>query len=158
MLWVAYATPDDGQKTCLKHVEFYSKNKFEKLVHLVGFIIRILWKDLIFCWVVVIRQVCSESCSHLHLIQNKWKKARKVQNSYELCYKVSGNYESKKAVYWWHICVCACVCVWHAVLSVSYFLFLNWPVLSSLLRLNVQFLFHVHYFRMKSFNRLFSFQ
>ena len=25
----------------LKHVEFYSKNKFEKLVHLVGFIIRI---------------------------------------------------------------------------------------------------------------------
>ena len=27
--------------TCLKHVEFYSKNKFEKLVHVVGFIIRI---------------------------------------------------------------------------------------------------------------------
>jgi len=24
----------------LKHVEFYSKNKFEKLVHLVGFIVR----------------------------------------------------------------------------------------------------------------------
>jgi len=34
-------TPDDGQSNCLKHVEFYSKNKFEKLVHLVGFIIRI---------------------------------------------------------------------------------------------------------------------
>ena len=33
-------TPDDGQRNCLKHVEFYSKNKFEKLVHLVGFIIR----------------------------------------------------------------------------------------------------------------------
>jgi len=32
-------TPEDGQKTCPKHVEFYSKNKFEKLVHLVGFII-----------------------------------------------------------------------------------------------------------------------
>ena len=28
-------------RNCLKHVEFYSKNKFEKLVHLVGFIIRI---------------------------------------------------------------------------------------------------------------------
>jgi len=27
-------------KTCPKHMEFYSKNKFEKLVHLVGFIIR----------------------------------------------------------------------------------------------------------------------
>jgi len=30
-----------GQRNCLKHVEFYSKNKFEKLVHLGGFIIRI---------------------------------------------------------------------------------------------------------------------
>ena len=34
-------TSDDGQKTSPKHVEFYSKNKFEKMVHLVGFIIRI---------------------------------------------------------------------------------------------------------------------
>ena len=32
---------DDGQRNCPKHVEFYSKNKLEKLVHLVGFIIRI---------------------------------------------------------------------------------------------------------------------
>jgi len=32
-------TPDDGQRNCPKHVEFHSKNKFEKLVHLVGFII-----------------------------------------------------------------------------------------------------------------------
>jgi len=31
-------TPDDGQSNCPKHVEFYSKNKFEKLVYLVGFI------------------------------------------------------------------------------------------------------------------------
>jgi len=31
-------TPDDGQRNCPKHVEFYSKNKFEKSVHLVGFI------------------------------------------------------------------------------------------------------------------------
>jgi len=23
-------TPDDGQRNCPKHVEFYSKNKFEK--------------------------------------------------------------------------------------------------------------------------------
>jgi hypothetical protein len=41
LLCVQYYTPDDGQKTCPKHVEFYSKNKFEELVHLVGFIIRI---------------------------------------------------------------------------------------------------------------------
>jgi len=26
---------DDGQRNCSKHVEFHSKNKFEKLVHLV---------------------------------------------------------------------------------------------------------------------------
>jgi len=35
-------TPDDGQRNCPKHVEFYSKYKFEKLVNLVGFIIRII--------------------------------------------------------------------------------------------------------------------
>jgi hypothetical protein len=29
------------RETCPKYVEFYSKNKYEKLVHLVGFIIRI---------------------------------------------------------------------------------------------------------------------
>ena len=34
-------TPDDAQRNCPKHVEFHSKNNFEKLVHLVGFIIRI---------------------------------------------------------------------------------------------------------------------
>ena len=33
-------TPVDGQRNCPKNVVF-SKNKFEKLVHLVGFIIRI---------------------------------------------------------------------------------------------------------------------
>jgi hypothetical protein len=41
LLRVQYSTPDDGQRNCPKHVEFYSKNKFEKLVHLVGFIRRI---------------------------------------------------------------------------------------------------------------------
>jgi len=38
-------TADDGQRNCPKHVEFYSKNKFEKLVHLVdrlcGLVVRI---------------------------------------------------------------------------------------------------------------------
>ena len=34
-------TPDDGQRNCPKHVEFYSKNKFEKLLSPVGFIVRI---------------------------------------------------------------------------------------------------------------------
>ena len=31
LLCVQWKTPDDGQRNCLKHVEFYSKNKFEKL-------------------------------------------------------------------------------------------------------------------------------
>ena len=41
LLCVQCKTPDDGQRNCPKHIEFYSKNKFEKLVHLFGFIIRI---------------------------------------------------------------------------------------------------------------------
>jgi hypothetical protein len=35
---VQWKTPDDGQRNCPKHADFYSKNKFEKLVHPVGFI------------------------------------------------------------------------------------------------------------------------
>ena len=38
-----WKTPDDWQRNCPKHVEFHSKNKSEKLVHLVGFIIRNSW-------------------------------------------------------------------------------------------------------------------
>ena len=41
LLYVKWKTPGDGQRNCPKRVEFYSKNKFEKLVRLVGFIIRI---------------------------------------------------------------------------------------------------------------------
>jgi len=39
LLYVQWKNPDDGQRNCPKHVEFYSKNKFEELVHLVGFIL-----------------------------------------------------------------------------------------------------------------------
>ena len=41
LLCVQWKTPSDVQRNCPKRVDFYSKNKFEKLVHLVGFIIRI---------------------------------------------------------------------------------------------------------------------
>ena len=41
LLCVQWKTPDDGQRNRPKYVEFYSKNKFEKLLHLVGFVIRI---------------------------------------------------------------------------------------------------------------------
>jgi hypothetical protein len=40
LLCVQCWTPDDWQGNSPKHVEFYSKSKFEKFVHLVGFIIR----------------------------------------------------------------------------------------------------------------------
>jgi len=40
LLCVQGKTPDDGQMNCSKHVEFHSKNKFVKSMHLVGFIIR----------------------------------------------------------------------------------------------------------------------
>jgi len=42
LLRVQRNTPDNGQKNCPKYAEFYSKNKFEELVYLVGFIIRML--------------------------------------------------------------------------------------------------------------------
>jgi hypothetical protein len=38
LLCVQWKAPDDGQRNCSKHVDFHSKNKFDKLVHLVGFI------------------------------------------------------------------------------------------------------------------------
>ena len=41
LLCAQWKTHDDGQRNCPKHVEIYSKNKYEKLVRLVGFIIRI---------------------------------------------------------------------------------------------------------------------
>ena len=41
LLCVQWKPPDNGQRNCPKLMEFYSKNKFEKWVHLVGFIIRI---------------------------------------------------------------------------------------------------------------------
>ena len=40
LLCVRWKTADDWQRNCPKCVEFRSKHKFEKLVHLVGFIIR----------------------------------------------------------------------------------------------------------------------
>jgi hypothetical protein len=42
LLCVQWKNPDDGQSICPKHVDFHSKNKLEKLVHLVSFIIEIV--------------------------------------------------------------------------------------------------------------------
>ena len=70
LLCIQWKTPDDGQRTCPKHVEFYSKNKFEKLVHLVGLIIRL-------------RRVCVISlhiCKVIHNLQ-----AMRYQNFIRIC-------------------------------------------------------------------------
>jgi hypothetical protein len=40
LLSVQWITPEDGQRNCPKHVDFHFQYKFEKLVHLVGFITR----------------------------------------------------------------------------------------------------------------------
>jgi len=45
LLCVQWKIPDDGQRNCPKHVEFYSENEFENLVHLVGLITRINFKS-----------------------------------------------------------------------------------------------------------------
>jgi hypothetical protein len=56
LLCVQWKTPDDGQKNCPKHSEFYSKKKSEKLVHLVGFILRNLSRCMV-TWPSACRQI-----------------------------------------------------------------------------------------------------
>ena len=58
LLCVQWKISDDGQRNCPKHVGFYSKNKFEELVHLVGFIIRI-WQTSIREYVVTRQEAVS---------------------------------------------------------------------------------------------------
>jgi hypothetical protein len=50
LLSVQCLTPDDGQRNCPKHVEFHSKNKFETLVPLVGYIIRAAVEEVCLLW------------------------------------------------------------------------------------------------------------
>ena len=54
---------DGWQRNRLKHVEFYSKNKFEKLVHLVGFIIRTTDESRRKCLLLYLGQPCAGHCS-----------------------------------------------------------------------------------------------
>ena len=63
LLCMQYKTPDNGQKICPKRIEFYSKNKFEKLVYFIGFILRILNHHAI-CHSSMIR--CSQFINKSH--------------------------------------------------------------------------------------------
>jgi len=60
-------------RNCPKHVEFYSKNKFEKLVHLVGFIIRIYHDARSSECQIHRAKVTADECRHL-IQQNMLKK------------------------------------------------------------------------------------
>ena len=55
-----------GQRNCPKHGEFYSKNKFEKLVGLFGFIIRIYLETFV-------REPYNIDASMSHVFKNKIK-------------------------------------------------------------------------------------
>jgi len=88
LLCVWWKTPDDRQRNCPEHVEFHSKNRLEKLVHLVGFIIRNLieicycknWSTatphpVLFCqWgfdciqLKILKYVGQENCWTLHIL------------------------------------------------------------------------------------------
>jgi len=67
-------TLDDGQRNCPKHVDFCSKNKFEKLVHLVGFITRIYHdarsnerqKHYMFCLIIAYNCIVEITCSETY--------------------------------------------------------------------------------------------
>jgi len=71
LLCVQWKTPDDGHKNCPKHVEFYSKNKFEKLMYLVGFVIRFLSR-----------------CTVTWISKNVWSKG--MECALVLCVPISG--------------------------------------------------------------------
>ena len=61
LLCVQWKTPDEGQRNRPKHVEFYFKNNFEKLVYLFGFII-IIYHDARSSE----RQMTDAICFHSH--------------------------------------------------------------------------------------------
>jgi len=54
--------PDDGQRNFSKHVEFYFKNKFGKLVHLISIIISNKEQNSHFIWSLDL--TCVSDCTH----------------------------------------------------------------------------------------------
>ena len=60
-------TPDDGQRNCPEHVDFDSKNRSEKSVHLVGFIIRnlyLIFESIVTGLAFIKRCVCCYTTAH----------------------------------------------------------------------------------------------
>ena len=71
-------TPDDGQRNCPKHAEFYSNNKFEKLVHLVSFTTVIVH----LCRLLALYDLINETDIHLKQQLVKWHILQKSISGY----------------------------------------------------------------------------
>jgi len=88
LLCVRWKTPEDGQRNCPKHIEFYSKNKFEKLVHLVGFtyykmhghlnVEKYIWPSLQRSFVLHKFVPPSHFGTHLIPVQPTWRRRHQV--------------------------------------------------------------------------------
>ena len=90
LLCVLWKTPGDGKRNCPKHVELYSKNTFEKLVHLVGFIIRIYQQLFLlhYCWLFIDARAKNVFCSEWIEINTAWVKCLSLQVNMLLIFKV----------------------------------------------------------------------
>jgi hypothetical protein len=118
LLSVQWITHDEGQRNCPKHVEFHSQNKFEKLVHLVGFVIREVGKNT---------GAKSEVCTALMLntevfsvvtLRSSLTDTRRYQGTYRLypqLLRITSPCSFLDAVRMRvrKSCVCVCVCVWY---------------------------------------------
>jgi len=93
LLCVQWKTPDDGQRNCPKHVEFYSKNKFEILVHLLGFIMRIC------LWMSLILSVTREAGDARITQPLQWKSERKITFQSSICDPQIEFWEEEETVY-----------------------------------------------------------
>jgi hypothetical protein len=74
LLSLQWITPDDGQRNCPRHVKFFFQNKFEKLVHLFGFIMKknttcLFQYITIGLFFLLIKESCFHKSWHFFLLQ-----------------------------------------------------------------------------------------
>ena len=104
LLCVQWKTPDDGQKNCPRHVEFYSKKKCEKSVHLIGFIIRIYHDARSYeCQAVHVEMNLIETCASKNKQRNVWPR---YETTIKRCARVQ--YKSRLGV--WNVLFCTTNC------------------------------------------------
>jgi len=119
---VQWRTPDHGQRNYPKHVEFHSKNKFEKLVHLFGFTIRNIGICLI-RWKATARKWCAMDS----LFFGRWQ-AVSITFTFIL-YTLLGFENSLWFFEWWGRCSPHCPAV---TARLSLFLIHNRQILNNL--------------------------